>query len=94
MKSPFPLDRGWKQGRSRDTWLLVGAAIAAVCLLLLLIALLALGLGKRKRGKRRVLAGGRQSGGTRREGGTTNLGYEDDVDFKVVRFSAREEKIL
>jgi hypothetical protein len=70
--------------------LLVGAAIAAVSLLLLLIALLALGLSKRKRNKRRVLAGGRQSSTQQefeREGGTANLGYEDEVGLKVVWFS-------
>jgi hypothetical protein len=62
---------------------LVGAAIAAFALVLLLVALLALGLSKRKRSKRRVLAGGRQSSGTQQEGGSANLGFEDDVDFKV-----------
>ncbi|CAG2053804.1 unnamed protein product [Timema podura] len=54
LKDNHPLDGGWKKARSRDTWLLVGSAVAAVALLLLLAVLLALGLGKRKRNKRRT----------------------------------------
>jgi hypothetical protein len=77
----LPLDRGWRRGRARDTWLLVGAGIAAVSLLLLLIALLGLSLSKRKRNKRRVLAGR-----TQQKGGTPNLGYEDEGDLEVVWF--------
>ncbi|XP_069696113.1 uncharacterized protein [Periplaneta americana] len=84
-KAELPLDREWRRGRARDTWLLVGAAIAAVSLLLLLIVLIALGLSKRKRSKRRVLAGGRQPNGQQQfeeGGGTANLAYQDDVDAK------------
>ncbi|XP_023719368.1 uncharacterized protein LOC111870941 isoform X2 [Cryptotermes secundus] len=77
LKGPLPLDRGWRQGRARDTWLLVGAGLAAVSLLLLLIALFGLSLSKRKRNKRRVLAGHIQQ-----KGGTANLGYEDEVDIE------------
>lgn len=81
LKAPLPLDRGWRRGRARDTWLLVGAGIAAVALLLLLIALLGLVLSKRKRNKRRVLAGRIQQ-----KEGTPNVGYEDEDDIEVVSF--------
>ena len=86
MDEPTPLDIRRRQGHSRDAWLLIGAAIAAVCLLLLIIVLLALGLSKRKRNKRRVLSSSRQSNLQQefeREGGTANLAYQDEADSKV-----------
>nr|CAD7438086.1 unnamed protein product [Timema bartmani] len=78
LKDNHPLDGGWKKARSRDTWLLVGSAVAAVALLLLLAVLLALGLGKRKRNKRRVLASSNRRQVFEREAGTANLAYHDE----------------
>ncbi|PSN42488.1 hypothetical protein C0J52_09804 [Blattella germanica] len=86
LDEPTPLDIRRRQGHSRDAWLLIGAAIAAVCLLLLIIVLLALGLSKRKRNKRRVLSSSRQSNLQQefeREGGTANLAYQDEADSKL-----------
>ncbi|XP_067000333.2 uncharacterized protein [Anabrus simplex] len=81
LKGALPLDGGWRGARTRDTWLLVGAAVAALCLILLLVALLALGLGKRKRNKRRVLAGGANRRQVfEQERGASNLGYDEDDD--------------
>nr|CAD7258045.1 unnamed protein product [Timema shepardi] len=85
LKDNHPLDGGWKKARSRDTWLLVGSAVAAVALLLLLAVLLALGLGKRKRNKRRVLASSNRRQVFEREAGTANLAYHDEEDRQRVR---------
>ncbi|KAJ9600784.1 hypothetical protein L9F63_001064 [Diploptera punctata] len=85
LDDPMPSDARRRQGHSRDAWLLIGAAIAAVCLLLLIIVLIALGLSKRKRNKRRVIATTRQSNIQRefeREGGSTNLAFQDETDTK------------
>lgn len=75
----MPLEGGWRRGRARDTWLLVGAAIAAVSLLLLLVLLLTVSLSKRKCSKRRVLAHHIQQ-----ECGTANVAYEGAVDIEVL----------
>lgn len=74
----MPLEGDWKEGHVRDTWLLLGAAIAAVSLLLLLVLLLSISLSKRKGSKRRVLAHH-----TQQEGGTANLAYENTADVEV-----------
>ncbi|XP_063228414.1 uncharacterized protein LOC134534187 [Bacillus rossius redtenbacheri] len=72
LKQLPPLDGSWRRARARDTWLLLGSAAAALLLLLLLAVFLALSLGKKKRGKRRVLA----SAGRPR--GASNAAYRDD----------------
>nr|CAD7201495.1 unnamed protein product [Timema douglasi] len=87
LKDNHPLDGGWKKARSRDTWLLVGSAVAAVALLLLLAVLLALGLGKRKRNKRRVLASSNRRQVFEREAGTANLAYHDEEGNTKVALS-------
>ncbi|XP_049792404.1 uncharacterized protein LOC126199526 [Schistocerca nitens] len=69
-----------------DTWLLAGAAAAAACLLLLFAVLLALGMGKRKRGKRRVVSDAQAPGA----GGADNRAFVDSEGAQRTEERAEE----